>query len=68
MHIKGFTAVEFGPSVIAEWSSEDLVAAAERAGVEVVSICTPSCKYIEHMLSYVTRAPIIGVLHSRCQR
>ncbi|KAL5486668.1 hypothetical protein EMCRGX_G019179 [Ephydatia muelleri] len=40
----GFTAVEFGPYVIAEWSREELVAAAERAGVEVVSICTPvSC-------------------------
>ena len=37
----GFKGVEFGAEVPSQWTKEQLVAAKESAGVEVVSLCTP---------------------------
>ena len=41
----GFRGVEFGAPVIAQHSKEELIAAKDAAGVEVVTICGALGKY-----------------------
>lgn len=40
-HLLGFKAVELGAIEIDEWTKEQLLAAKNSAGVEVVVLCTP---------------------------
>ena len=41
----GFRGVEFGADVPPSWSKEEIVAAKERAEVEVVGLCGPNGQF-----------------------
>ena len=42
--LSGFKGVEWGADVLDQFTKEELVAAKEKAGVEVIGLCTPAGK------------------------